>query len=88
LGAIWEGRRGVWSGGVEGHRVQGYLVFCVPPTLLDAQFIAWAYKTDELEHCRLFLMSKIRKLDVTDIKPELDETSTALLNNVEIQRAR
>jgi len=30
-------------------------------------------------------MSEIRKLDITDIKPELDETSTALLNNVEIQ---
>jgi hypothetical protein len=64
------------------------LIFCVPPTLLDVQFIVWTYKTNELVHCRLFLMSEIRKLDVTDIKHELDETSTALLNNVEIQRAR
>jgi len=83
----------------------------VPPTLLDAQFIAWAYKTDELDailralpalldewrydssfYCRKRaknvlgedLTKKIDEaLDIMGIKPEPDETYTALLNNAE-----
>ncbi|KUO92044.1 MAG: phosphoenolpyruvate carboxylase [Pyrobaculum sp. OCT_11] len=85
----------------------------VPPTLLDAQFIAWAYKTDELDailralpalldewkydssfYCRKRaknvlgedLTKKIDEaLDIMGIKPEPDETYTALLNNAETQ---
>lgn len=85
----------------------------VPPTLLDAQFIAWAYKTDELDailralpalldewrydssfYCRKRaknvlgedLTKKIDEaLDIMGIKPEPDETYTALLNNAEAQ---
>jgi phosphoenolpyruvate carboxylase len=85
----------------------------VPPTLLDAQFIAWAYKTDELDailkalpalldewrydssfYCRKRaenvlgedLIKKIDEaLDIMGIKPEPDETYTALLNNAETQ---
>jgi phosphoenolpyruvate carboxylase len=85
----------------------------VPPTLLDAQFIAWAYETDELDailralpalldewrydssfYCRKRaenvlgedLTKKIDEaLDIMGIKPESDETYTALLNNAETQ---
>jgi phosphoenolpyruvate carboxylase len=85
----------------------------MPPTLLDAQFIAWAYETDELDailralpalldewryvssfYCRKRaenvlgedLIKKIDEaLDIMGIKPESDETYTALLNNAETQ---
>ncbi|MFZ8839210.1 MAG: phosphoenolpyruvate carboxylase [Pyrobaculum sp.] len=85
----------------------------VPPTLLDAQFIALAYKTDELDailralpalldewkydssfygrkRAKNVLGEDLTKkideaLDIMGIKPEPDETYTALLNNAETQ---
>jgi hypothetical protein len=55
------------------YRYQGSL--CT--RLLGILRAANAYKIDGREHYWLFLMCE---LDITNIKPKLDETSTALLN--------